>query len=510
MSWKVRDVMETTIFGPPGTGKTTKLISIVQEEIKNGTPPENIGFVSFSRKAAEEAKTRTIEKLGISDDRLVWFRTLHSLAFQWLGMSGKDVFKGSDYTHLGKLLGLEFSANSSLTLADGTLFTAGKGGDSYLGLINMARVRGVSLEQQFSDTNDRRMNFQQAKLVEKVLHDYKKAMKKRDFVDMIQDFIDQGEGPSLDLLIVDEAQDLVPMQWDMVKKVLVPRAKKTFYAGDDDQCIYSWMGVDVKDFLNASSNKIILDQSYRIPLHVHGIVENLVERLSNRQPKVWQPTTKKGSVVWHYDMMDVDLRTGEWLILARTNYIANKVANKLKESGYLFWKEGSGWSISPNVLNGIEVWNKICKNQQLSINEWKSFSKITQPHVFTKHGRKALISLDPEKLYSIEHMGDCLNVSADTHWNQVVKVSDKELTYINSVRKSGEKIWNGSPRIKVSTIHKAKGGEADNVLLMLESSRACAESPDQDSEIRTFYVGATRAKQELHIVESSKDNGFRL
>ena len=83
--------METTIFGPPGTGKTTKLISIVQEEIKNGTPPENIGFVSFSRKAAEEAKTRTIEKLGISDDRLVWFRTLHSLAFQWLGISTKDV-----------------------------------------------------------------------------------------------------------------------------------------------------------------------------------------------------------------------------------------------------------------------------------------------------------------------------------------------------------------------------------------------------------------------------------
>ena len=114
--------------------------------------------------------------------------------------------------------------------------------------------------------------------------------------------------------------------------------------------------------------------------------------------------------------------------------------------------------------------------------------------MFTKHGKKVLTSLDPEKLYSIEYMGDCLNVSAETHWNQVVKVSDKELTYINSVRKSGEKIWNGSPRIKVSTIHKAKGGEADNVLLMLESSRACAESSDQDSEIRTFYVGATRAK----------------
>ena len=253
--------METTIFGPPGTGKTTRLISIVQEEIANGTPPDKIAFVSFSRKAAEEARTRAAEKLGMSAEQMVWFRTLHSLAFQWLGMNGRDVLKGNDYTELGKLLGLEFSANSSVNMSDGTLFTAGKGGDAYLGLINMSRVRGVSLEQQFSDTNDRKLNFQQAKLVEKALNDYKKAMKKRDFVDMIQDFITQDQGPNLDVLIVDEAQDLVPMQWEMVKKVLVPRSKKVFYAGDDDQCIYSWMGVDVKEFLNASSNKIILDQS---------------------------------------------------------------------------------------------------------------------------------------------------------------------------------------------------------------------------------------------------------
>ena len=66
--------METTIFGPPGTGKTTKLISIVQEEIKNGTPPENIGFVSFSQKATEEAKTKTKEKIGIRHDSLGCFR----------------------------------------------------------------------------------------------------------------------------------------------------------------------------------------------------------------------------------------------------------------------------------------------------------------------------------------------------------------------------------------------------------------------------------------------------
>ena len=71
--------METTIFGPPGTGKTTQLINIVQKELDSGTKPESIAFVSFSRKAAEEARTRAAEKLGMDVGQMVWFRTLHSL-----------------------------------------------------------------------------------------------------------------------------------------------------------------------------------------------------------------------------------------------------------------------------------------------------------------------------------------------------------------------------------------------------------------------------------------------
>ena len=75
---------------------------------------------------------------------------------------------------------------------------------------------------------------------------------------------------------------------------------------------------------------------------------------------------------------------------------------------------------------------------------------------------------------------------------------------------NGEKILTDKPRIKISTIHKAKGGEADNVALLLDSSRACAESPDQDGEVRTFYVGLTRAKKALHLIESHSQYGFRL
>ena len=504
--------MQTTIFGPPGTGKTTTLINIVKQELDNGTKPENIAFVSFSRKAAEEARDRSAVALNIGSDQMVWFRTLHSFAFQNLGLSSKQVLKGTDFTQLGKALGLEFTSNSSNTMADGNLFSPGKGGDAYLSLIQLARVRGVSLEQQFSDANDRRLYFQQLKVVNKALFDYKKDTGKLDFVDMIERFIDEGDSPLLDVLIVDEAQDLAPMQWKMIHDVMKPRAKRVYFAGDDDQCIYSWMGVDVKDFLNASDNKTILDKSYRLPRNIYNVADSMVSQLGTRQKKVWMPKEEAGVVVWHHDMLGLDLTNGEWLILARTNYIANRVATELKEQGYLFWREGSGWSISPNVLTGIEVWLKLCKGTYLSAKELRILSTLLKSDIVTKFGRKKLATLDNELTYNLESIREnfTTNVSAEMPWYDALKVSERERIYISSVRRMGEKILTNKPRIKISTIHKAKGGEADNVALLLDSSKPCAESPDQDSEIRTFYVGATRAKKALHIIESQSMYGFKI
>ena len=227
--------METTIFGPPGTGKTTRLIRIVEQEIQNGTPPERIAFVSFSRKAAEEARDRASTKLNMDVNQMIWFRTLHSFAFQTLGLGTRQVMSGKDYNKVGELLGLEFKSNAGINMADGALFAPGKSGDAYLSMIQMARVTNRSIEDQFSRTADRRLHYQQLKLVDQVLHDYKKDTGKVDFVDMIDNFISEGNCPQLDVLIVDEAQDLVPMQWQMVHEIIKPCAKRIYYAGDDDQ-----------------------------------------------------------------------------------------------------------------------------------------------------------------------------------------------------------------------------------------------------------------------------------
>ena len=58
------------ILGPPGTGKTENLLRIVDRELKNGTPPDRIAFVSFTTKATNEARDRAKAKFNLTDKEL--------------------------------------------------------------------------------------------------------------------------------------------------------------------------------------------------------------------------------------------------------------------------------------------------------------------------------------------------------------------------------------------------------------------------------------------------------
>ena len=72
------------------------------------------------------------------------------------------------------------------------------------------------------------------------------------------------------------------------------------------------------------------------------------------------------------------------------------------------------------------------------------------------------------------------------------------------------------PKVVLSTIHKMKGGEADNVLLMLDNTKTIREaiekSPDkEDEENRIWYVGVTRTKQNLYMLAAKKeDKGYDI
>ena len=76
-----------------------------------------------------------------------------------------------------------------------------------------------------------------------------------------------------------------------------------------------------------------------------------------------------------------------------------------------------------------------------------------------------------------------------------------KVNYLRKMRKNGEKL-NEKPRIELSTIHAAKGGEATNVVLLTDLTENTMRSYEKnpDDENRLFYVGATRTKENLHII----------
>ena len=85
-------------FGPPGTGKTFKLISRAKAYARIGTPLHKIGYFAFSRKAAEVARKR----MPAEEKNLPYFQTLHSFCFHFLRMKEEDIMQPFHYEAFGK------------------------------------------------------------------------------------------------------------------------------------------------------------------------------------------------------------------------------------------------------------------------------------------------------------------------------------------------------------------------------------------------------------------------
>jgi DNA helicase-2/ATP-dependent DNA helicase PcrA len=488
------------LFGPPGTGKTTKLLKYVKTFLKLGTPIDKIGYFAFTTKAANEAVDRMLDAYPKYQKKdLKHFRTLHSLAFNQLGMKKAQVMQDEHYEDIGRQLGIEVTVYKG-----GEENTGFINSDSeYFNLINAARIKNISIEDEYNtDMYSQDMDKRLLQIISDEVDNYKRSYGLIDFTDMIEKFIVSGLCPKYDVAFVDEAQDLSPIQWKMFN-IIKENSKYVILAGDDDQAIYGWAGADVKKFQQEVSKKdIILPQSYRVPQSVQSIADKILNLIPDdrRIKKNWKAREEQGTVNYIYDTADAPLDQGTWLVLARYNDKLNRLKPTLKERGIYFeFKDRKSYKVTlfRTILNYIR-WQK---GDLLSLSEVKDIFEYTScPEEVTE-----------EKMYDLTDF----KFYKDVEWYDEFKVDYEECLYIREMLSNEEKL-SKPPRVKLSTIHSAKGGEADNVLLILDNTKTIRDAVEknldkQDEEHRVWYVGVTRTKQNLYIMAAKKeDQGYDI
>tara|TARA_R110001592_G_scaffold112800_3_gene311325 strand:+ start:1130 stop:2656 length:1527 start_codon:yes stop_codon:yes gene_type:complete len=494
------------IYGPPGTGKTTYLLKIVEEEIARKVLPNEIAFLAYTKKAATEAINRASQKFKLDTKEFKYFRTIHSLAFQSLGLSTNDVMKPKHYIEVSEALKVDLQPKD-IHDDDGNFIQQ----DPYLKIIDLSRITGIDLHDTFSKYGHIVGGWRKLEQIAEYLKEYKKVRNLYDFTDMLIEFNLRPEvWPHLEVLIVDEAQDLSLVQWQVITN-LITKCKRAYIAGDDDQAIFKWAGADVNSFQSYPGDSIILDKSYRIPQSHHNVANKIVRNIKDRIEKTWEAKDEEGKVITVYSHEAIPYKDKNWLVLARTKYILNKVERFFLEQGYYYSRFGSS-SISDRLKHAIASWNKIAEGESIGLEGLKAMYEFMSSGRGVQRNFKKLTHIDDRETFDYEKLlfSHGLLVGKESTWYQALdKIPYGKVMYIRQLMKRGVDIWQ-RPQIELSTIHGAKGGEADNVVLLLDLSRKSEEAlqNNPDDEHRVFYVGATRARKELWLVRSESDREY--
>ena len=478
--------MRYKVIGPPGTGKTRRLLNEVQEYVKKGISLNRIGYFAFTRKAAGEARDRYLKvETHLSKKDIKHFQTLHSLAFNNLGLKEENVMQELNYKRIGEECGIQISYAAYETNSWNGIFSSNS---EYLNLINLARVRQTSPLDEL-DRNEHLGKVERFKLeaIAAEISDYKKVNGLIDFTDMLDKFLDKGDVKNkFDVIFVDEAQDLSLIQWKMIEKIEEDNQCDVWVAGDDDQAIFGWAGADVDSFINWKAKEIPLQRSERVPSEIQVKALEIIDRVQdNRLSKDYFPKKESGEILIQFKLSAIDMTKGDWLILARTNPLLKPIPRYLKSQG-LFFQTAQGNSIGKTLFEDIGYWNQMRFGEKIP--------EIHEQRVLERMSKRD---------------------ETQTWYDAFDQVALSKKDYVRSMLANGEDL-NKKPRIKVSTIHGAKGGEATNVVLFLNQTKNTMKAAGksvakQDEEYRVWYVAVTRTMQKLYLIKcNNRQKEFKI
>lgn len=437
------------VYGAAGGGKTHTLLDIIDKHLSEGVQPEEIGFISFTNVAVDEAITRAHTKFSLPKKRFRYFRTLHSLAFACIHATGGMTMNSKALNDFGKLAGYTFNG----TFDNSGFYTGQTKDDKILSMYIVGRERAVDVASIYDAGEMNVDKYTYLNLVNRY-EAYKKKKGYIDFNDMVTQAAEVPVLPSFKLLMLDEAQDFSTAQWKFIDR-LIANAEDVYLAGDDLQAIYTWRAADVARFIDYPAESILLEQSHRVPRKLQAFAKYCAEdNIVNKLERTCKPREAEGQL--HYVTKltsSVFKPKGSYLILARNQYYLQKVFMLLRDLGV------------PATYGDM---TNVSKDMAIKV--------------------RAYVEDGTEPVF--ENTDD---------WY-----------FFRYCQENGTVADILQPRVVCSTIHGAKGAEADNVILltMMTARSRKEKDTDPDAYYRLLYVALTRAKNRLVIFDPKSKHKY--
>ncbi len=532
------------LIGAAGSGKTTELLRIMEAALpKLGGDPLRLGFASFTRAARAEAVGRAAAAWGVSPGMLDgegWFRTVHSTAKRCLGIGPGQLIgdKAPDIEWISNALGVKVSTNIDEETGR-QKFVGGQEGAA-LNAWDHARNTLLPLDEVVRRSRRLDDNVPDYAAVVRIAERYESAKRiedRLDFSDLllrfsglrvhptdgVQHVEPEGELPPVSAWLFDEQQDASPLLDAACKRLVSAESVKWCYVvGDPFQAIFGFAGSSAECFLGWPAEKErTMPKSYRCPKPILELGERCLRRMHKGYfDRGVAPADHEGRI---FDTeTDVPLAAArpdeEWLFIARTNFEAGRLYASLHAAG-----KPARWVKQPDGVTvrgqGLAALHALEKGKPVTGAEWgravellPTVNKAKEPMlargVKTGWAKKHADDWDvifPNELEKVGATAPLVEQIRSGKWCGLV---DRGEEWRRHAERWGADLASNS-RIRVGTIHSVKGMEADNVALLTTISRRVEQGRDDchaqhDEECRIAYVGVTRARRNLYVVNEGR------